>query len=244
MPPTCTPTVRSSLPASVSRIGVAIGAVAAALALAAPAASAAQGSGTTDVNGHTDTWVEGGSPSVTYDNGYQVNSAAEVKRALDQCKSSKVSCSATTTSSQQVTKWFDVDNAGMGIGPIQNCSPGASEINQTLSGSKTFTWGWNVGGSIDITLVKDKLGVGASAQYSETNAETKSGDIRITIKPGQKGMLMMGHDMEQRVSDVTIQGGELGGAKITGLRTEIPLKVAARADTDVVACGATLKNGR
>ncbi|MGW3008294.1 hypothetical protein ACWC9R_05555 [Streptomyces sp. NPDC001219] len=29
--------------------------------------------------------MEEGSPSVTYDNGYQVNSAAEVKRALDQC---------------------------------------------------------------------------------------------------------------------------------------------------------------
>ncbi|MGW1375824.1 hypothetical protein ACWD6P_16340 [Streptomyces sp. NPDC002446] len=215
-----------------------------ALAMAAPTASAAQGAGFTDVNGHTDTWVEQGSPSVTYDNGYRVDSAEEVKRALEQCKDGKVSCASTTVESKQVTKWFDVDNAGMGIGPIQNCSGGQAEMNQTLSGSKTFTWGWNVGGSVDITLVKDKLGVGASAQYSETNAESKSGDIRITIKPGQKGMLMMGHDMEQRTSDVTIQGGEFGGAKITGLRTEIPLNVAARADTDVVACGATLKNGR
>ncbi|BCK66713.1 hypothetical protein Sgleb_06450 [Streptomyces glebosus] len=229
---------------SASRMALTLGAVAAALALAAPTASAAQGSSLPDVNGHTDKWVEEGSPSVTYDNGYQVNSAEEVKRALEQCNDSKVSCSSTTLESKQVTKWFDVDNAGMGIGPIQNCSPGAAEINQTLSGTRTFSWGWNVGASVDITLVKDKLGVGASAQYSETNTESKSGDIRITIKPGQKGMLQLGHDMEQRVSDVTIQGGEFGGAKISGLRTEIPLNTSARADTDVVACGATLKNGR
>ncbi|MGW7488888.1 hypothetical protein [Streptomyces sp. NPDC054786] len=228
---------------SASRTGLVLGAVTLALAMAAPMASAAQAN-STDVNGHTDKWVEQGSPSVTYDNGYKVDSAEEVKRALEQCNDSKVSCAATTLESNQVTKWFDVDNAGMDVGPIQNCGGGGAEINQTLSGSKTFTWGWNVGASVDITLVKDKLGVGASAQYSQTNAETKSGDIRITIKPGQKGMLMMGHDMEQRVSDVTIQGGEFGGAKISGLRTEIPLNVTARADTDVVACNATLKNGR
>ncbi|MEU8781086.1 hypothetical protein [Streptomyces sp. NPDC048637] len=227
-----------------SRVGLALGAAGIALALAAPNALAAQGSGLTDVNGHTDKWLEGGSPSVTYDNGYKVDSAEEVKRALAQCGGSQVSCTSTTTESKQVTKWFDVDNAGMGVGPIQNCTPGAAEINQTLSGTKTFSWGWNVGANVDVTLVKDVLKVGASAQYSETNTESKSGDIRITIKPETKGMLKMGHDMEQAVADVTIQGGEFGGAKITGLRTELPLNTSARADTDVVACGATLMNGR
>lgn len=226
---------------SASRIGIALGAVTVALALTAPTASAAD---STDINGHTNTWLQEGSPSVAYDNGYQVNSADEVKRAMDQCNSSGVSCSATTVESKNVTKWFDVENTVMGVGPIQNCSGGQGEINQTLSGSKTFTWGWNVGVNVDITLVKDRLGVGASAQYSETNAESKSGDVRITIKPGRKGMLKLGHDMEQRVSDVRIQGGEFGGAKITGLRTEIPLSAAARADTDEVSCdGGKLMNG-
>ncbi len=170
-----------------------------------------------------------------------MDSAEEVKSALEQCKDSSVSCAEKPVESKQVTKWFDVGNDAMGVGPIENCGTGQGEINQTLSGSKTFTWGWNVGGNVDLTLVKDVLKIGASAQYSETNAETKAGDIRITVKPGERGMLMMGKDTEQRTSDVTIQGGKFGGAKITGLRTEILLAEAARVSTDVVKCGELLK---
>lgn len=227
---------------SASRAGIALGAVTAALFLVAPTASAAaQDAGLAQVNGHTDKWMAQATPSVTYDNGYKVDSAEEVKSALDQCKGSGVSCAEKPVESNQVTKWFDVGNDAMGVGPIENCGTGQGEINQTLSGSKTFTWGWNVGGNVDLTLVKDVLKIGASAQYSETNAETKAGDIRITVKPGERGMLMMGKDTEQRTSDVTIQGGKFGGAKITGLRTEILLAEAARVSTDVVKCGELLK---
>ncbi|MGW9432403.1 hypothetical protein ACWHA1_31240 [Streptomyces decoyicus] len=227
---------------SVSRAGIALGAVTTALFLVAPTASAAaQNAELTQVNGHTDKWMAQANPSVTYDNGYKVDSAEEVKSALEQCKDSKVSCAETPVESKQVTKWFDVGNDAMGVGPIENCGTGQGEINQTLSGSKTFTWGWNVGGNVDLTLVKDVLKIGASAQYSETNAETKAGDIRITVKPGERGMLMMGKDTEQRISDVTIQGGKFGGAKISGLRTEILLADAARVSTDVVKCGELLK---
>ncbi|MEU9483365.1 hypothetical protein ACFTZK_17985 [Streptomyces decoyicus] len=227
---------------SASRAGIALGAVTTALFLMAPTASAAaQGADLTQVNGHTDKWMAQANPSVTYDNGYKVDSAEEVKSALEQCKDSKVSCAETPVESKQVTKWFDVGNDAMGVGPIENCGTGQGEINQTLSGSKTFTWGWNVGGNVDLTLVKDVLKIGASAQYSETNAETKAGDIRITVKPGERGMLMMGKDTEQRISDVTIQGGKFGGAKISGLRTEILLAEAARVSTDVVKCGELLK---
>ncbi|BDH13241.1 hypothetical protein [Streptomyces hygroscopicus] len=227
---------------SASRAGIALGAVTAALFLVVPTASAAaQGSGLTQVNGHTDKWMAEATPSVTYDNGYKVDSAEEVKSALEQCKDSSVSCAEKPVESKQVTKWFDVGNDAMGVGPIENCGTGQGEINQTLSGSKTFTWGWNVGGNVDLTLVKDVLKIGASAQYSETNAETKAGDIRITVKPGERGMLMMGKDTEQRTSDVTIQGGKFGGAKITGLRTEVLLAEAARVSTDVVKCGELLK---
>ncbi|MGW7636934.1 hypothetical protein [Streptomyces decoyicus] len=227
---------------SASRAGIALGAVTAALFLVAPTASAAaQDAGLAQVNGHTDKWMAEATPSVTYDNGYKVDSAEEVKSALEQCKDSSVSCAEKPVESKQVTKWFDVGNDAMGVGPIENCGTGQGEINQTLSGSKTFTWGWNVGGNVDLTLVKDVLKIGASAQYSETNAETKAGDIRITVKPGERGMLMMGKDTEQRTSDVTIQGGKFGGAKITGLRTEILLAEAARVSTDVVKCGELLK---
>ncbi|WP_406221832.1 hypothetical protein [Streptomyces decoyicus] len=227
---------------STSRAGIALGAVTAALFLVAPTASAAaQDAGLAQVNGHTDKWMAQATPSVTYDNGYKVDSAEEVKSALEQCKDSGVSCAEKPVESKQVTKWFDVGNDAMGVGPIENCGTGQGEINQTLSGSKTFTWGWNVGGNVDLTLVKDVLKIGASAQYSETNAETKAGDIRITVKPGERGMLMMGKDTEQRTSDVTIQGGKFGGAKITGLRTEILLAEAARVSTDVVKCGELLK---
>jgi hypothetical protein len=230
---------------STSRTVLATGAVTTALtalAFAIPTASAAS---LPEVNGHTDNWVNEGSPSVVYDNGYRVDSASEVADALGQCKSSGVSCAATAVGTpSQVTKWYDVENAGTGTGPIEACGAGEGEINQTIGGSHTFTWGWNIGINADVTLVKDVLKVGASAQYNETHADTKSGDIRITIKKGEKGMLKMGHDMERGVSDVTIQGGRFGGAKITGLRTEIPLKGGLRVGTDVVKCGETLMNDR
>lgn len=196
-------------------------------------------------NGHKDNWVNQGSPSVVYDNGYTETSAAQVKAALEQCNSSSVSCASTPAETPTVvTKWFDIDNTGTGTGPIEACGDGQGEINQTIGGTHTFTWGWNVGVNVDVSLVKDKLGVGASAQYNESHAVAKSGDVRITVKKGEKGMLKMGYDMERRVSDVTIQGGKFGGAKISGLRTEVPLAGGARVGTDVVPCGGTLLNGR
>ncbi|MCX4582244.1 hypothetical protein [Streptomyces sp. NBC_01481] len=226
---------------SMSRTGLVAGLLTTAVALTVPTASAAP---FPEVNGHTDNWVNEGTPSVEYDNGYKVDSQAAVRAALDQCKDRSVSCVTTTLSTPtQVTKWFDVENTGTGTGPIENCGQGEGEINQTIGGTHTFTWGWNVGGSVDVTI-KEVLKVGATAQYNESTTEAKSGDIRITVKKGEKGMLKMGYDMERSISDVTVQGGKFGGAKITGLRLEIPLKGGMRVGTDVVQCGGTLLNGR
>ncbi len=224
------------------RTGLVAATAAAALALTA---SAAYASGPFQaVNGHQDTWVQDGSPSGTYDNGYRM-SQSDIQDALKQCGSRSVSCAATQVGSPTyVTKWFDVDNTDMNAGPIENCAPTANPITQTLSGSHTFTWGWNVGANVDVTLIKDVLKVGASAQYSESNATATTGSIGITVNSQQKGMLKVGYDMERRVSNVSIQGGKFGGAQISGLRTEIPLKDTNRVGTDIVPCGGSLLNGR
>ncbi|GGO97115.1 hypothetical protein [Wenjunlia tyrosinilytica] len=213
-----------------------------AVALLVPTGSAAS---LTEVNGHTDNWVNEGAPSAEYDNGYKVDSQSEVRAVLDQCNNRSVSCASTTVGTPtQVTKWFDVDNTGTGTGPIEACGLGEGEISQSVGGSHTFTWGWNVGAAIDITLIKEKLGLNLNAQYNESHTEAKSGDVRMTVKKGEKGMLKLGYDMERKVADVTVQGGKFGGAKISGLRMEIPLKGGMRVGTDVVPCGGTLLNGR
>lgn len=226
---------------TMSRTAVVAGALTTALAFAGPAAAAEP----PPVNGHTDNWVNEGTPSVEYDNGYKVDSKSEVKAALEQCNDRSVSCAATPVETPtEVVKWFDVVNDSISgkPGPIGNCGPGQGDMVLTYGGSQTFTWGWNVGASVDVSLVKDKLGVGAKAEYSESNAVTNTGQVTLTIKPGERGMLKMGHDMERSVSDVTIQGGKFGGAKITGLRTEAPLKRDPRVGKDVNTCDAPLLN--
>ncbi|BDM74327.1 hypothetical protein HEK616_78140 (plasmid) [Streptomyces nigrescens] len=222
------------------RMGVVVGALTTALACTVPAAFAGEAEYPA-VNGHTDDWVNGATPTVVYQNGLTDTDPARVKEAFEQCKSQSVSCAATTVGTpERVTKWFDVENTGTGTGPLENCGQSSSDIKQQIGGMHAFAWGWNVGGSIDIELTKG-VGIGASAQYNETNTETKTGSIDITVKPGERGMLKVGHDMERIVSDVTVQGGKFGGAKISGLRTEVPLKEGAkRAAPDIVPCGQKL----
>ncbi|MET8679690.1 hypothetical protein ABZW18_19470 [Streptomyces sp. NPDC004647] len=112
-----------------------------------------------------------------YDNGYRVDSASEVAGALEQCKSSGVSCAATAVGTpSQVTKWYDVENAGTGTGLIEACGAGEGEINQTIGGSHTFTWGWNIGINADVTLVKDVLKVGAP--HFTTSVPTRNPPLR------------------------------------------------------------------
>ncbi|BCK69005.1 hypothetical protein Srufu_029580 [Streptomyces libani subsp. rufus] len=214
-----------------------------AMAMAMPMASAA--SLPQDVNGYTDNWLNAGSASVTYDNGTTLTQQSDVLEALQQCSSLGVSCASTTTEDAgQVTKWYDADNDVLDAGPVDNCDPDAtSDITETLTKSHTFSWGWNVGASVDVTLVKDKLGVGASAGFTQSTTNATTGAIAITVKPGQKGMLKLGYDMDRKVSNVSIQGGKFGGAQITGLRTETPVGTK-RVSQDIVPCGQQLLNGR
>ncbi|GFE27025.1 MULTISPECIES: hypothetical protein [Streptomyces] len=223
------------------RMGVVAGALTTAVAFTVPVASAAEPELKT-VNGHTDKWVNEATPTVEYKNGLKDTDVARVKEALEQCKSQSVSCASTTVGTpEKVTKWFDVENAGTGTGPLENCGPGQTDLKEQMGGMHAFAWGWNVGGNIDIELAKG-VGIGVSAQYNETHTETKTGSIDVTVKPGWRGMLKVGHDMERVTSDVTIQGGKFGGAKISGVRTEIPLKegAAPRAGSDLVQCGEKL----
>ncbi|MFE1172832.1 hypothetical protein [Streptomyces sp. NPDC058773] len=212
-----------------------------ALAVAIPTASAAP----QDINGHTDNWLNEGSASVTYDNGTTLTRQSDVLEALNQCGSLGVSCASTTTEDAgQVTKWYDAENTDLGTGPIQNCGAAGNDITQTITALHTFSWGWNVGASVDVTLVKDRLGIGASAGFTQSHTETSSGAVGITVKHGQKGMLKMGYDMDRKVTDVSIQGGKFGGAKITGLRTETPMPGGKRVGQDIVPCDSQLLNGR
>ncbi|MGY5128223.1 hypothetical protein [Streptomyces nigrescens] len=225
------------------RAGIAAAVSVVALAVAVPTASAAEP--LQAVNGHTDNWVNEGSASVTYDNGTTLTRQSDVLEALQQCSTLGVSCASTTVQEGgQVTKWYDAENVDQGTGPIENCSPNGNDISQTLTALRTFSWGWNIGASVDVTLVKDRLGIGASAGFTQSHTETSSGATQIVVKPGQKGMLKMGYDMDRKVTDVSIQGGKFGGAKITGLRTETPLPGGKRVGQDVVPCGQQLLNGR
>lgn len=225
------------------RAGIVAAASAMALSLAIPAASAASPS-LQEVNGHTDNWLNQGSASVTYDNGTTLTGQSDVLEALEQCSSLSVSCASTTTEEAgQVTKWYDSENSDLDAGPIQNCSPNANDITQTITSSHTFSWGWNIGASVDVTLSK-KLGIGVSAGFSETSTEASTGAVGITVKPSQKGMLKLGYDMDRKVTNVSIQGGKFGGAKITGLRTETPLPGGKRVGQDIVGCDQQLLNGR
>jgi hypothetical protein len=225
------------------RAGIAAAASAMALAVAVPTASAA--SSLQEINGHTDNWLNEGSATVKYDNGTTLTRQADVLEALQQCGSLSVSCASTTTQDAgQVTKWYDADNQDLGTGPIDNCAPNGNDITQTITALHTFSWGWNIGASVDVTLVKDRLGIGASAGFTESHTETSSGAVGITVKPGQKGMLKMGYDMDRKVTNVSIQGGKFGGAQITGLRTETPLPGGKRVGQDIVTCDQKLLNGR
>ncbi|MCR8579692.1 hypothetical protein [Streptomyces sp. Isolate_219] len=226
------------------RAGIIAAASAMALSLAIPAASA-ESPPIPEVNGHTDNWVNEGSASVTYDNGTTLTRQDDVLEALQQCNWQSVSCRTETITVGKVTKWYDAENTVQNVGPIQNCGANAKEnITQAITASHAFSWGWNIGVSVDLSLVKDKLGIGASAGFSQTTTETQQGTLTINVPPGQKGMLKMGYDMDRNVSEVSIKGGKLGGAKITELRTEIPRAEGKRVDQDVVPCGQTLLNGR
>lgn len=226
-----------------TRMGAVAGALTAALAFAVPAASAADPE-LTAVNGHSDKWLEEATPTVEYKDGKGIKDTdpTRVKEVLEQCKSQAVSCAATTRGTpEKVTKWFDVENTGTGTGPVENCGDDKkSDIKQTLGGMHAFTWGWNVGANMDVEVAKGAK-IGISGEYSETTTETKTGTMEMTVKPGERGMLKVGHDMERSISDVTIQGGKLGGATVSGVRTEIPLKEGTkRAGTDIVKCGENL----
>ncbi|WP_030676899.1 hypothetical protein [Streptomyces rimosus] len=219
---------------NLTRVGVVAGALTTALAFAVPAASALPPV-YTSVDGATDNWVNEAKPTAEYRNGIKETDPARVKEALDQCKSQSVSCKATTVGTpEKVTKWFDAEGAKV----LENCSkdPGTTDIKQTIGGMHAFAWGWNVGGSVDIPLAKG-VGIGINGQYNETNTETKTENTEMTVKPGYRGTLKLGHDMERTVSDITIQGGKFGGAKLSGVRTEALLKDSPkRVKTDIQTC--------
>ncbi|UKY47850.1 hypothetical protein [Streptomyces inhibens] len=224
------------------RAGITAAASVMALTLAMPTATS---SSRQDVNGHTDNWLKEGSPSVTYDNGTTLTRQSDVLEALQQCSSLSVSCASTTVEDiGPVTRWYDAENSDQGTGPIENCGESGNDITQTITAGHTFSWGWNVGVSVDVKLVKDKLGIGASAGFSQSSSEMSTGATSIVVKPGQKGMLKLGYDMDRKVTNVSIQGGKFGGAKITGLRTETPLPGGKRAGQDIIPCGQNLLNGR
>ncbi|MEU7433461.1 hypothetical protein AB0B07_21915 [Streptomyces sioyaensis] len=225
-----------------TRLSMAVGALTTALAFTVPAASAAEPE-LTAVNGHKDNWVNESTPTVEYRNGgLKDTDVARVKEVLDQCKDQLVSCASTTVgTTEKVTKWFDVENTGTGTKVLENCSDGKSDLKEQMGGMHAFAWGWNVGASVDIPLAKG-MKIGVDGQYNETTTETKTGSIDVIVKPGERGTLKVGHDMERITSDVTIQGGKLGGATVSGVRTEIPLKdgPSPRAGSDIVPCGQKL----
>ncbi|MFD5393182.1 hypothetical protein ACFWJW_02820 [Streptomyces sp. NPDC127097] len=224
------------------RAAIAVAVSVMALAMAMPTASAATPQ---DVNGHTDNWLNEGSATVTYDNGSTLTRQSDVLEALQQCSELSVSCAPTTTEDAgQITKWYDAENTDLNTGPIENCSPNGNDITQTITAGHSFSWGWNIGASVDVTVVKDRLGIGASAGFSQSSTETSTGAVGITVKPGQKGMLKLGYDMDRKVTNVSIQGGKFGGAQITGLRTETPLPGGKRVGQDIVPCDQKLMNGR
>ncbi|MEU2793011.1 hypothetical protein [Streptomyces sp. NPDC007100] len=222
-----------------TRIGVVAGVLTTALACTAPAALAVPPEYPA-VDGATDNWVNQATPTVEYENGIKDTDPARVKEALEQCKSQSVSCKAATVGTpEKVTKWFDAGSDGTQAKVLENCSTGAgaTDLKQTIGGMHAFAWGWNVGGSVDIPLAKG-VGIGINGQYNETNTETKTESVEMTVKPGYRGTLKLGHDMERTVSDITVQGGKFGGAKISGVRTEALLKEnSQRAKPDIKACG-------
>ncbi|WP_329172374.1 hypothetical protein OG754_10480 [Streptomyces decoyicus] len=224
--------------------GIIAAASAMALSLAIPAASA-EPRLIPVVNGHTDNWVNEGSASVTFDNGTTLTRQEDVLEALQQCNWQSVSCRTEKINAGQVTKWYDAENTDQNVGPIENCgSESKQPITQAITAAHTFSWGWNIGVSVDLNLVKDKLGIGATAGFTQSTTETSQGTLTIHVEPGKKGMVKLGYDMDRKVSDVTIKGGKFGGAQITGLRTETPLPEGNRAGQDIVPCGQTLLNGR
>ncbi|KOG65626.1 hypothetical protein ADK76_05615 [Streptomyces griseoflavus] len=224
---------------NLTRLGVVAGTLTTALAFAVPAASAAPPE-YTSVDGAKDNWVNEGKPSVEYKNGIKDTDPARVKEALDQCKSSSVSCKAATVEGPtKVTKWFEAGEGGGNAKVVENCKTdsGAKDVDHTVGGMHAFAWSWNIGGSVDIPLAKG-VGIGIKGEYTETNTETKTETTKITVKPGYRGTLQLGHDMERTVSDITVQGGKFGGAKISGVRTEALLKNSTgRVRPDIVKCG-------
>ncbi|CAM5305464.1 MULTISPECIES: hypothetical protein [Streptomyces] len=224
---------------NVTRVGIVAGALTAAFALAAPMASATPPEYKA-VDGAKDNWVNEGQLSVEYNNGIKDTDPARVKEALDQCKGQSVSCKATTVGTpEKVTKWFEAGEGGGNPKVVENCrtDDGAKDVDHTVGGMHAFAWSWNIGASVDIPLAKG-VGIGIKGEYTETNTDTKTEATKITVKPGYRGTLQLGHDMERTTSDITIQGGKFGGAKITGVRTEALLKDSAgRVRPDIVKCG-------
>ncbi|MFH9421280.1 hypothetical protein [Streptomyces sp. NPDC017529] len=222
-----------------TRMGVVAGVFTTALACTVPAALAVPPEYPA-VDGATDNWVNQATPTVEYKNGIKDTDPARVKEALEQCKSQSVSCKAATVGTpEKVTKWFDAGSDGTQAKVLENCPTGAgtTDLKQTVGGMHAFAWGWNVGGSVDIPLAKG-VGIGINGQYNETNTETKTESVEMTVKPGYRGTLKLGHDMERTVSDITVQGGKFGGAKISGVRTEALLKEnSQRVKSDIKACG-------